>query len=103
MAAAALLHQWECAAGIEVLDDLHELGSGSLVRLEEALAGVVAEEIGVQLAPCSLLLGEADELLPRFLCEAGAGNVPAPSAVVFVYATCWKLPRLWEQKSRIIR
>lgn len=89
VAAAALLHAWESASGIEVLNDLHTLGARSMARLKETLRDGAGAQMGVTLAPCTLRLGEADALLPHVLSSRTSSGLPAPPAVVFVYATCW--------------
>lgn len=101
--AAALAYPWECACGVEVLSELHELAVRSHTQLvsfieegeEEEAARVLADkrEGGEQaahpiaLAPCDFLCGEASRLLPQLLLRKdGHGQ---QSVVVFVYATAW--------------
>lgn len=76
--AAAAVYEWELAAGVEILRDLHVVATQAHARLYTA-----SEECGVPLAPCTLVCEEVATALPPLL-EA------APSTcVAFVYATCW--------------
>jgi len=76
--AAAIAYEWELAAGIEVLADLHALAEDAHARLAAA-----SEDIGVALAPCVHVCGEVSDALPPLL-----ERCPSTS-VAFIYATCW--------------
>lgn len=80
--AAALVHEWEAAVGIELLRPLHDEAIMALARLREVAADDGGLE-GLSLAPCELRCEEAACALPRVLRRDG------PPAVVFIYATCW--------------
>ena len=74
--AAALAHEWESAAGVEVLEHLHVAAVDAHAKLGDLL-----DEEGISLAPCRFLNAEADEALPELL-QTGPH-------VAFVFATCW--------------
>jgi len=79
--AAALVHDWRFAAGIEILEELHGLGARTHGRLLAEAGG----DDGVWLAPCRFLCQEAEVALPQLAPEGSAGG----RGVAFVYATCW--------------
>lgn len=76
--AAALAHDWQVAAGIELLGGLHSVAEQTHATLRAA-----SDEDGIPLAPCRFLCEEAESGLSKLLDPAG------DSAVVFVYASCW--------------
>ncbi|KAL1523419.1 hypothetical protein AB1Y20_018359 [Prymnesium parvum] len=94
--AAALAHEWEWAAGVELLRGLHEVAEASHASLREA-----ARAEGVPLAPCRFVCAEAERALPSLLGAEGS------TAVVFVYASCWPsvgpyLPRLSQTLAAVL-
>ena len=79
--AAALAFPWARAAGVELLDDLHN----AAVSAHRRLTNVLEDEPDIALSESTFVQGEASEALPALL----GGGSEGQSAVVFVYATCW--------------
>lgn len=80
-AAALAGYEWREAVGVELLEDLHALATSTLRTLEP----IVAHTDEVRLAPCTLLSGDGNELIPQLV--RSQGDKPAPW-ILFAYSTC---------------
>lgn len=84
VAAAALLHPWSRAVGIEIVGELHEEATSIAQRL-----AATATATGLPLSPCEFVRELAQSAVPRLLGGAAASDEALSPCVVFCYATTW--------------